>query len=86
MEAREYTTAALTGLGFDVLPSCTNFIFAKCDNIDGGELYTALRDRGILVRHFTKARIEQFNRITVGTMEQMQTLVANVKEILEEKQ
>ena len=85
MEAREYTTISLRELGFDVLPSSTNFVFAKCDRIDGGELYTRLRDRGILVRHFTKPSISQYNRITIGTMEQMQTLVANVREILEEK-
>lgn len=84
VEAREYTSKALAELGFDLLDSKTNFVFAKCDRIDGLTLYTKLRERGILVRHFTKPDIAQFNRITIGTMEQMQTLVANVKEILEE--
>ena len=68
-----------------MLESSTNFVFAKCDRIDGGELYARLRERGILIRHFTKPSIEQYNRITVGTKEQMEVLISNVKEILEEK-
>ena len=86
VEAREYTAKALKGLGFDVLDSKTNFVFVKCDKIDGERLYKKLRERGILVRHFTKPDIAQYNRITIGTMAQMETLVANVKEILEEEQ
>ncbi|MBE6651369.1 MAG: histidinol-phosphate transaminase [Ruminococcaceae bacterium] len=85
IDSREYTTDALRKLGFDVLESSTNFVFAKCDRIDGGELYARLRERGILIRHFTKPSIEQYNRITVGTKEQMEALISNVKEILEEK-
>lgn len=82
--AREYTTDSLRSLGFEVLNSKANFVFAKSDKIDGARLYTELRSRGILVRHFTKPDIAQFNRITIGTIEQMQTLVSTVKEILEE--
>ncbi len=85
IKAREYTTEALTKMGFQVLDSKTNFVFAKSDIIHGEELYKKLRDRGILIRHFTKPRISEFNRITVGTQEQMETLINAVKEILEEK-
>ena len=84
-ENRTWTTQALEALGFTVLPSLANFIFARTDAIDGGELYQALKDRGILVRHFTKARIQDFNRITIGTREQMQTLVAAIQSILKER-
>ena len=86
MENRTWTTAALEALGFTVLPSLTNFVFAKSDKIDGGELYKKLKDRGILVRHFTKDRIKDFNRITIGTLEQMQILVSTIEDILNEVQ
>ena len=85
MENRAWTTQALEALGFQVLPSFANFVFAKCDRIDGEKLYLALKDRGILVRHFTKERIRDFNRITIGTMEQMQALVAAITHILKEQ-
>ena len=71
-------------LGFTVLPSSANFLFAKTDKMDGGELYQKLKDRGILVRHFTNPRICQFNRITTGTMQQMAALVDTLKEVLYE--
>ena len=86
MANRAWTTAALENLGFTVLPSLTNFVFAKSDKIGGGELYRKLKDRGILVRHFTKDRIKDFNRITIGTLEQMQTLIAAIEDILKEVQ
>ncbi len=81
---RAYTTAALRELGFEVLDSAANFVFARSADIGGEELYLALKKRGILVRHFKKERIKDFNRITIGTAEQMQALIAAVKEILEE--
>ena len=84
MENRAWTTRALENLGFTVLPSSANFVFAKSEKIDGSELYAKLKDRGILVRHFTKERIKDFNRITIGTMEQMHTLVTAIEEILKE--
>ena len=83
MENREWTKNALETLGFTVLDSKANFIFAKSDRIGGEELYKALKARGVLVRHFNKDRIDAFNRITIGTKEQMEILVANIKEILE---
>ena len=82
-KTRAWTTAQLESLGFQVLPSLANFVFAKIDKMDGQELYLALKQRGILVRHFTNPRICQFNRITIGTPEQMQALIAAIQEILE---
>ena len=84
MENRAYTTDALRALGFEVLPSLTNFVFAKSDRIGGEALYLELKRRGILVRHFGKADITDYNRITIGTKEQMEAFVAAVKTILEE--
>lgn len=79
---REWTTAELEKLGFTVLPSTANFIFAKSDRIGGEELYLTLKERGILIRHFTKERICDYNRITIGTAEQMKLFVDAVKEII----
>jgi len=83
MANRQLTTEQLEKLGFTVLPSKANFLFAKSDRIDGETLYKELKKRGVLVRHFTKERIAAFVRITVGTMTQMETLIATIKEILE---
>ena len=82
-ENREYTARELKELGFSVLPSKANFIFAKSDKIGGEELYLALKSRGILVRHFTKESIKEYNRITIGTMDDMKALMGAVSEILE---
>lgn len=81
---REWTVNELDKLGFEVLPSKANFVFAKSDKIDGEELYLKLKERGILVRHFSKDAICQYNRITIGTMEQMQKLIETITLILEE--
>ena len=84
IENREWTTSELKKIGFEMTDSKANFIFAKSDQIDGGELYLRLRERGILVRHFTKDRISEYNRITVGSREQMTELVEAISQILEE--
>ena len=81
---RESTVKELKNLGFFVLPSDANFIFAKHPQISGEELYLKLKEKGILVRHFTQERIKDFNRITIGTLEEMHSLVLATKEILEE--
>ena len=82
VKAREYTTKALEGLGFSVLDSKANFIFAQNGKVSGKELYEKLKARGILVRYFGSDRISNFVRITIGTMEQMKALVDAVECIL----
>lgn len=83
IENREYTSKELKNMGFEVLPSKTNFVFARSKNIDGERLYKLLKKNGILVRHFNKKRIEDFIRVTIGTKEQMRAFVSEVKYILE---
>ncbi len=80
MENREWTRQQLTALGYEVLPSKTNFLFVKHPTVSGEEIYTNLRKKGILVRHFTKERIRDYNRITVGSIEQMRAVVAALGE------
>ena len=84
IEARAYTKGELEKRGFVVTDSQTNFLFAKTDKIDGGELYKMLKDKGILVRHFTSPKICQYNRITIGTMTEMQTFIEKIDECLKE--
>jgi len=79
---RVWTADRLREMGFTVLPSNTNFLFARTDKMDGGKLYEALKARGILVRHFTNPKISQFNRITIGTPEQMEIFINTLKDIL----
>ena len=85
-ENREYTQRELVKLGFFVTDSKANFIFAKSDKIGGEELYLKLKERGVLVRHFSSPDICEYNRITVGTREQMNILLEKIKEILKEKE
>ncbi len=80
---RDWTTAALRDLGFTVLDSKANFVFARCARIGGEALYLALKECGILVRHFNKAPIADFVRITIGTKEQMQALIHTITKLLE---
>ena len=84
-KTREFTREKLVELGFEVLPSKANFLFAKSRDIGGEELYLSLKARGILVRHFSADRIKDFNRITIGTDEEMQIFIETVRKILEEK-
>jgi histidinol-phosphate aminotransferase len=80
--SRERLIADLAGLGFQVLPSGANFVFARHPGRDAGELAAALRARNIIVRHFKQPRIDQFLRITIGTDAQCAALVGALKEIL----
>ena len=85
IRTREKTRKALEKLGFEVTDSKANFLFARHPGISGGELYAKLKERGILVRHFDAERIRDYNRISVGTEEQMDTLVQETEKILNEK-
>ena len=85
VDTRAYTAAALEELGFEVLPSASNFLFAQSPDIPGGELYRTLKDHGVLIRHFDIPRIENFNRITVGTREQGDILLGQIRAILRER-
>lgn len=85
-KTREYTVSELVGLGFECTPSKANFIFAKSEKIAGDELYLKLKDRGVLVRHFSAPSICEYNRITVGTKEQMEQLIKEISLIIKEKE
>ena len=82
IQTRERLVKELTSMGFDTLPSTANFIFTRHPKHAGGKLCQALRDRGIIVRHFKSPRIEEFLRITIGTDEQSNALIAALKEVL----
>ncbi|MGM9641889.1 MAG: histidinol-phosphate transaminase [Eubacteriales bacterium] len=84
IKTREDTAAKLIALGAEVLPSKANFLFAKLPGISGGDAYAKLRERGILVRHFSKERISDYLRISIGTDEEMDAFVRAIKEIIEE--
>jgi histidinol-phosphate aminotransferase len=83
IENREFALKELEKLGFTATQSKTNFIFVKSDKIGGEELYLRLKEKGILVRHFTNKKIKDYNRITVGSMAEMQALITAVEDILE---
>lgn len=72
---RERTRQRLETMGFDVLPSKTNFLLAQHPAHDGALLFAGLRERGILVRHFNKAELSNFLRITIGTDDEMDSLI-----------
>ena len=83
METRQKYGRELRAMGFEMCPSQTNFFFARHPAIPGEELYQELKARGILVRHFRKERIRDYNRITIGTPEQMDKLIEALHDILE---
>ncbi len=84
-ETREMTTAKLREMDFTVLDSKANFVFAKSNSISGKVLYEELKKKGVLVRFWGKAKIEDFVRITIGTPEEMNVLFDKVAEIIEEQ-
>jgi histidinol-phosphate aminotransferase len=69
-------------MGFTVTDSKTNFLFAAHPTVSGEKIYCGLRERGILVRHFTKPEIANYNRITVGTRQQMEALLYALRELI----
>ena len=84
-ENRAYLVDSLEKLGFRTLPSSANFIFTTNSRISGQSLYEKLKEKGVLVRHFTKKRLDDYVRITVGSREQLDILLEKISEILEEK-
>jgi len=85
IQARNLLTQRLSSLGFEVLPSQANFVFARHPDFEGAELAAALRERKILVRHFALPRIDRFLRITVGTETDCERLYHSLAEILGRK-
>jgi len=78
---RERVITALEDLGFEVLPSKANFIFARHKDQPGEVLAKGLREQGIIVRHFNKPRISEFLRITIGTVEQNDALIEGLRSL-----
>ena len=81
-DTREIVTKSLREMNFEVLDSKANFIFAKHESISGMDIYTKLRENGILVRHFTDEKIKDYNRITIGSEEEMKVFVDTMKMIV----
>ena len=82
IETRAYVRRELLARGFYVTDSSANFVLARSDRMDGQALYEALKRRGILVRHFSDARIRDCIRITIGTKQQMDALLRKIDEIM----
>ena len=79
IDLRTSLTAELTTLGYKVLPSHANFVFARPKDGDASAVASALREQGIIVRHFDKPRIAEYLRITIGTAEQNERLIDALK-------
>lgn len=82
---REYAATILKNKGFEVLPSLANFLLVRHCGVDGRTLYEKLKNRGILVRHFSDERIKSFVRVTVGTQAQMDKFIEAAGDILAEE-
>lgn len=78
---RERVSAALRGLGFEALPSSANFVFIRLPGKSGAVVFAALRERGILVRHFNKPRIADYLRVSIGTDEEMDRFLEACRDI-----
>lgn len=83
MDTRAWTAKELANRGFSLTDSRSNFLFARTERMEGGALYRALKEKGILVRHFDSPRIADYLRITIGTQAQMEALIKALDEILE---
>ena len=79
IDLRTSLTAELTALGYDVLPSHANFVFARPNDGDAMTVANALREQGIIVRHFDKPRVQEYLRITIGTAAQHERLINALK-------
>ena len=83
MSTRAWTSQQLVELGFDVLPSSSNFVFAKHAKVAASDIFHALRERKIIVRYFDSERIKDYIRISIGTNEEMTACIAALRDILE---
>jgi histidinol-phosphate aminotransferase len=84
MEVREWTMQRLKEAGFVLTDSKANFIFAMHPQADGKEIYLRMKKKGVLIRHFDTPRLYQYNRITVGSRQQMEIFLEKLNEVLEE--
>ena len=84
IQNREYTINKLNELGFETLPSKTNFVFTKNEKFSGEYLYKKLKENGVLVRYFNKARLDKYLRITIGSKQDMDVLIEKLIKIMEE--
>ena len=78
---RDRTAEKMREMGFNVLDSETNFLFAQHEKFSAKEIFTYLRENGIFVRYFNKPRIDNFLRITIGTDEEMDLMLEKLSEI-----
>lgn len=85
IRTRAKTVTALEKMGFQIPPSQANFIFITKPGLDGAVLYQKLKARGVLIRHFSQPALAQYNRVTIGTDQEMETFLAQVTEILVEE-
>ena len=85
MENRERVRETLLELGFEVLPSLANFLFLKKETLPGEMLYRKLKERGILVRHFSKEVISDYIRVSIGTTEEMDAFLKEIRTIINEE-
>ncbi|MDR2404247.1 MAG: aminotransferase class I/II-fold pyridoxal phosphate-dependent enzyme [Spirochaetaceae bacterium] len=84
MATRDRVSLALTSLGFDLIPSLTNFILVRVPGKSGAEAFKALRERGILARHFNQDRIQDFLRVSIGTDEEMDVFLTECGGLIRE--
>ena len=82
---RQWTREQLDGLGMTTIDSDTNFVLTKHSVVPGKVLYTRLREKGILIRHFDTPRLTDYIRVTIGDEEQMAAFIKAMQEILEEE-
>lgn len=83
IDSRQKMTQQLVELGFSILPSAANFVFATHSNESAQGLYQALKQQGVLVRYFDKPRIDNYLRITVGTDSETEALISVLKSLLQ---
>ncbi|MCD8107479.1 MAG: histidinol-phosphate transaminase [Oscillospiraceae bacterium] len=81
-QTRDMTAEKLKNLGFELTDSKTNFVFCRHKSVPANELSDKLREAGILVRHFTGVRTNDWLRISIGTQEDMLTLTDTLERIL----